>query len=270
MLLRKLFFPEKSHQKNLIIFVLGTITFSCKPNAQGDGQNHSATLAQSPDSPNPPSQAPQIQWRGSMRVVKPNQWACLAWTVADVTQYNSIFEDILRREPKTLTGSHLITMTNSKFFVDYSSDPVTAGQNINGAWGDCPVFEAAYSDSSSQTLQIRSSVVHSASPPDGNGQKMIPHQIQGKYCATAQDGRVMMNPCNPDDDNQKWLWDGGKNGGYGYIKLAKNPNLCMDIPQGGANINVGRAIILHRCKSFAAGPGAASNNQRFWLDGENQ
>jgi hypothetical protein len=260
---------------SLILSTISALAMGCgsiaaqKAQEKQDPESNSSTLSQSSAQAQSAKDS-KNEFKGTIRSVRPNDWACLAWTVADVTMPNSIWDNILKREPKVLEGSHLITMKSSKFFVDYSNDPITAGKGYNGAWGDCPGFSIVSKeksgDLSNGPFQLRSNLVHTAGDFDGNGQKMIPHQTKNYFCATAVEGRVVMNLCDSQNPNQDWLWDQGKNSGYGYMKLARDTSLCMDVPNSGSGVSQGRPMILYRCKPFIAGPGGDSNNQRFWLD----
>lgn len=205
-------------------------------------------------------------WRGTLRLVSPNDWACVAWTISNVTVHNSVVDDIFKKQPKVTEGSQLIAIKSSHYFVDYSKDGTAKGQNLNGAWGDCPQFTVYKTGAHSQELEIRTNTFYKALAPDGNGSQMVGQHSSAVGCATAENGVVKVKACDSQDSNQRWLWDAGKNGGYGYIKLANDSSQCMDVNGGGAGVTQGQPIILHRCKPFVAGPGGLSNNQRFWLD----
>lgn len=204
--------------------------------------------------------------QGTIRLVGPNDWACVVWTVAGIAQQNGVVADIFRKDPNILSGSRLISIKSSKFFQDYSKDGTTAGKNLNGLWGDCARFAIVSTQPNSEEVQIRTNTYYTAWAADGNGARMVPNKSLRVGCATARDGYVVIDVCKNNDDNQKWLWDKGNNGGYGYIKLAKDSGKCMDVSGGSAGVSPGQPIILYRCKPFVAGPGGISNNQRFWLD----
>lgn len=93
----------------------------------------------------------------------------------------------------------------------------------------------------------------------------------GANCLTFQDYKKepTYEPCDG-SDRQRFYWDRGQNGGYGFIKtkigMGQQKELCLDVLGGGHTVGgVGRRLNFYNCKSFGAGPHSDSNNQRFYL-----
>lgn len=77
--------------------------------------------------------------------------------------------------------------------------------------------------------------------------------------------------CDPKDESQRFAWDKGEDGGYGYIKWpslggSTEKEKCLDVMRGGSEIAGDSILQFAACKPYSAGPVADSNNQRFYLE----
>lgn len=77
--------------------------------------------------------------------------------------------------------------------------------------------------------------------------------------------------CDSEDESQRFSWDKGENGGYGYIKWpflggSREKEKCLDVARGGSDISGDTILQFAACKPYSAGPVSDSNNQRFYLE----
>ena len=90
---------------SLILSTISALAMGCgsiaaqKAQEKQDPESNSSTLSQSSAQAQSAKDS-KNEFKGTIRSVRPNDWACLAWTVADVTMPNSIWDNILKREPK--------------------------------------------------------------------------------------------------------------------------------------------------------------------------
>jgi hypothetical protein len=113
---------------------------------------------------------------------------------------------------------------------------------------------------------------------DGSVSIVTPYKVairpeidpKSRQCLTFQGyhQEATYRPCDG-GDAQRFYWDKGEGRGYGYIKtkvgMGKGQELCLDVSGGKHSIFTETVLIFTNCKSFSAGLGSASLNQRFYL-----